>query len=190
MKDSNIKKIVTAALLAAMTCIATMIIKIPTPTFGYIHLGDGFVLLCGLILGPWGGALAAGIGSMFSDIFSGYASWALPTLIIKALTGGIAGLLFHHLKRIFSKGKGRYIALLIGGTVGETIMVLGYFLYEAGLAAFGSGSLSSTAIAAGIASSATGIPFNIVQGVVGILISILLLPALLKISDIREWIEK
>ena len=67
----NTKKMVTAALLAAFTCIATMIIKIPTPTFGYIHLGDGLVLLCGIILGPGIGALAAGIGSMFADIFSG-----------------------------------------------------------------------------------------------------------------------
>lgn len=74
MTNQNIKKLVVAALLTAMTCIATMIIKFPTPTFGYIHLGDGFVLLCGVVLGPVGGALAAGIGSMFSDIFSGYAS--------------------------------------------------------------------------------------------------------------------
>ena len=79
-----------------MTCVATMIIKIPTPTFGYIHPGDGFVLLCGVVLGPLPGALAAGIGSMFSDIFSGYVTWAPATFIIKALTGGIAGLLFHH----------------------------------------------------------------------------------------------
>lgn len=43
MTNQNIKKLVTAALLAAMTCVATMIIKIPTPTFGYIHPGDGFV---------------------------------------------------------------------------------------------------------------------------------------------------
>ncbi|WP_368368465.1 ECF transporter S component, partial [Roseburia hominis] len=41
MTNQNIKKLVTAALLAAMTCVATMIIKIPTPTFGYIHPGDG-----------------------------------------------------------------------------------------------------------------------------------------------------
>ena len=51
MTNQNIKKLVTAALLAAMTCVATMIIKIPTPTFGYIHPGDGFVLLCGVVLG-------------------------------------------------------------------------------------------------------------------------------------------
>ena len=89
----NTKKMVTAALLAAFTCIATMIIKIPTPTFGYIHLGDGLVLLCGIILGPGIGALAAGIGSMFADIFSGYMTWAPATLIIKALTACIAGFL-------------------------------------------------------------------------------------------------
>lgn len=87
MENKSLKKIVTAALLAAMTCIATMIIKVPTPTMGYIHLGDGFVLLCGVILGPVTGGLAAGIGSMFSDIFSGYVSWAPATFIIKALTG-------------------------------------------------------------------------------------------------------
>ena len=69
-------------------------------------------------------------------------------------------------------------------------MVIGYFLYEAGLAAFGSGEITTASIAAGIASSATGIPFNIVQGVAGIIISVLLLPILMKVADIREWITK
>lgn len=189
MKDSSIKKMVTAALLAAMTCIATMIIKIPTPTFGYIHPGDCFVLLSGVVLGPWAGALAGGIGSMFSDIFSGYASWALPTFLIKALTACIAGLLFHRLQHIIQSNKRRFIALLFAGISGESIMVIGYFLYEAGLAAFGSGGLTEASLAAGIASSALGIPFNIVQGVTGIILSLLLLPVLRKVSIIREWME-
>lgn len=190
MKDQNIKKMVTAALLAALTCIATMMIKIPTPTLGYIHPGDCFVILCGVVLGPWTGALAAGIGSMFSDIFSGYASFAPATLIIKALTALVAGLLFHKLERVLKSGKGRYAAILIGGLIGEAIMVLGYFLYEAALAAFGSGGFSSAALAAGLASSATGIPFNIIQGIVGIILALLLLPILLKIADEGKWIEK
>lgn len=189
MRNADIKRIVTAALLAAMTCIATMIIKIPTPTLGYIHLGDGFVLLCGIVLGPWGGALAAGIGSMFSDIFSGYAAWAPATLLIKALTAGIAGFLFHRLKRRKKTAASRYAFMIAGGIVGETIMVLGYFLYEAGIAAFGSGSFNQAAIAAGVVSSAAGIPFNIVQGAAGILICILLLPVLSKIPDVRDWLE-
>lgn len=131
----NTKKMVTAALLAAFTCIATMIIKIPTPTFGYIHLGDGLVLLCGIILGPGIGALAAGIGSMFADIFSGYMTWAPATLIIKALTACIAGLLFHKLRLNISSKANRSVRVVIGGIVGEALMVLGYFLFEAGLAA-------------------------------------------------------
>lgn len=190
MRNENLKKLVIAALLAAMTCVATMIIKFPTPTMGYIHLGDGFVLLCGVILGPWMGALAAGIGSMLSDLFSGYASWAPATFFIKALTACVAGLLFHRLQHSIKSDKSRYAAILIGGVIGETIMVIGYFLYEALLAAFANGGFTSAALAGGIASSATGIPFNILQGVTGIIISILLLPVLMKINDIREWMIK
>lgn len=186
----NTKKMVTAALLAAFTCIATMIIKIPTPTFGYIHLGDGLVLLCGIILGPGIGALAAGIGSMFADIFSGYMTWAPATLIIKALTACIAGLLFHKLHLNISSKANRSVRVVIGGIVGEALMVLGYFLFEAGLAAFANGSFSSAALATGIASSVAGIPFNIVQGVVGIILCLILLPVLSKINDVNEWVSK
>lgn len=185
---NNTKKLVISALMAAFTCVATMIIKFPTPTFGYIHLGDGLVLLCGIILGPAAGALSAGIGSMFADIFSGYMSWAPATFVIKALTALVAGLLFHKLQHTF---KGRYtrpVSVILGGLVGEAIMVIGYFLYEALVAAFSSGAFTSITLAAGFASSATGIPFNILQGAVGIIISLLLLPILSKIKEIGEWI--
>ena len=67
-------------------------------------------------------------------------------------------------------------------------MVTGYFLYETALAALGTGAVNRASIAAGIASSAAGIPFNIAQGVVGILLSVLLLPVLSKVPDVREWI--
>lgn len=75
MKNASLRKIIFAALMAALTTVATMIIRIPTPTQGYIHLGDGMVLLCGALLGPGLGALAAGIGSMLSDLFAGYMSY-------------------------------------------------------------------------------------------------------------------
>ena len=49
-KESGIqtRTVILASLMAALTCVGTMIIKIPTPTNGYIHPGDGFVLLSGL----------------------------------------------------------------------------------------------------------------------------------------------
>ena len=44
MKEKNkVRRIVMAALLAALTCVATMIIKIPSPLQGYVNLGDWMV---------------------------------------------------------------------------------------------------------------------------------------------------
>lgn len=85
MSDSKIKKMVLTALLAALTCVATMIIQIPSPMNGYVNLGDCFVLLSGWLLGPWLGFAAGGIGSMLADIFTGYAHYAPGTLVIKGL---------------------------------------------------------------------------------------------------------
>ncbi len=191
-KERSTKFIVTAALLAAFSCVATMIIKIPTPTFGYIHLGDALVLLCGMILGPVYGGLAAGIGSMLADLFSGYAAFAPATLIIKALTAVIAALLFRGIRKLSVKGNTTttsYLGLIISGAVAESFMVIGYFVFEIFLAMLSSGAFNGTTFAAGVSSSATGIPFNIVQGFVGILITLVLFPILNKIPDVKDWIQ-
>ena len=51
--NNNLKKLILAALFAALSCVATMSIRIPTPgTSGYIHPGDAIVILSGVILGP------------------------------------------------------------------------------------------------------------------------------------------
>ena len=97
MTGKNIRKLVLAALLAALTAVATMIIRIPTPTQGYIHLGDGMVLICGILLGPGLGALAAGIGSMMADLIGGYMAWVPGTFAIKALTALLGGWLYHRM---------------------------------------------------------------------------------------------
>ncbi|WP_099469962.1 ECF transporter S component [Konateibacter massiliensis] len=182
--NNKTKKLVIGALLAAFTTVATMAIKFPTPTFGYIHLGDGLVLLCGIILGPLGGALSAGIGSMFADIFSGYASFAPATLIIKAVTAMIAGFLFHRSKLKFSA------KTLVAGIPAELFMVFGYFAYEIFLTMIAAQSSSSSSLAAAVTASAAGIPFNLAQGVAGIVIALALLPILMKIDEIREWISR
>lgn len=53
MRDAKIKKLVLAALMAALTYVATSIVQIPSPMQGYVNLGDCIVLLSGWILGPW-----------------------------------------------------------------------------------------------------------------------------------------
>ena len=64
---SSVTLLVTTAMFAALTLLATSVLKIQTPTFGYIHLGDGLVLLAGIFLGPVFGGFAAGIGSALSE---------------------------------------------------------------------------------------------------------------------------
>ena len=56
------QKIALASMLAALCCVATMIIKIPSPLKGYLNLGDCIVLLSGWLLSPAYGFAAAGIG--------------------------------------------------------------------------------------------------------------------------------
>ena len=45
------KKTVFAALFAALTCVMTMLIKVPSPLKGYLNLGDSAVLVSGWFLG-------------------------------------------------------------------------------------------------------------------------------------------
>lgn len=177
----NTKTLVTSALLAALTCIATMVIQIKIGATGYIHPGDGFVLLCGAILGPFVGALAAGIGSMFADVFSGYVIYAPATLIIKALTAFVFGLIYQKSIKLFNKKHGQYTSIVLSGIVGESIVVLGYFVYEIFLKVSAGGVFNQSALNAAISTSAITIPLNTLQGIFGIIISLLLLPILDKI---------
>ncbi len=92
MKQKILKMVLTG-MMTALVFIGTRFIQIPTPaTGGYIHLGDGFVLISGLLLGPLYGGLAAGIGSALADILSGYAAWAFPTFLIKGIMAVITGI--------------------------------------------------------------------------------------------------
>lgn len=171
MMNKKTRTIILAALMAALTTVATMIIRIPTPTLGYIHLGDGMVLLCGILLGPGVGALAAGIGSMLADLFGGYMAWVPGTFLIKALTALIGGWLYHRLSRI-----GRLnapVRTVLAGIPAEIVMVFGYFAYEIGMEVAAGSAAGAAAVAV-----AAGVPFNIVQGLAGVIVSAVLLPVL------------
>lgn len=155
MNDKKIHRLVVSALMAALTFVATMVVRIPTPTNGYVNLGDCFVLLSGWLLGPlWGGA-AAGIGSMLTDLLAGYTLYVPGTFLIKGLDALVASLIFRAVKRSTA-------AAIVSGVVGELIMVGGYFLYEATYCQYGIGA-------------AVGIPGNLIQGAVGLAVGVLLL---------------
>ena len=151
-----------AALMAALCCVATMIVKIPSPLKGYVNLGDCIVLLSGWILSPAYAFLAAGLGSALADVFSGYIIYAPATFVIKGL---MAIIVFYCFKILHNK-LGNLTSRIIGGVLAEIMMILGYFVFEGFLYGF--------------APSIVNIPANAVQGVAGIIIGIILIKILEK----------
>ncbi|MCR5650091.1 MAG: ECF transporter S component [Lachnospiraceae bacterium] len=179
---SSTRILVAAALLSALVFISTTVIKIPTPTFGYIHIGDGFVLLSGLLLGPVAGGLAAGFGSALSDIIGGYASWAPATFMIKFLTAATASLLFSLLTKN-RETKTKRLYLLLPSVAAELVMTLGYFLYNIIFLSFINTGSERTALASAVTLSAAEIPFNLMQALFGMIILLLCYPILSRVSE-------
>jgi len=153
MRDNKLRKLVLAALFAALSTVMTLVIQVPSPMQGYVNLGDCAVLLAAWVLGPVYGGAAAGIGSMLADLISGYAHYAPGTLLIKLAMGVAAALLFRMGKE--AGGKRLLAAQVVSGVAAEVIMVAGYFGY------------ASLWLGKGLAAAAS-IPGNIVQGVFGL----------------------
>lgn len=154
--NSKTNKLVLAALLAALTCVATMIIKIPSPLKGYLNLGDCIVLTSGWLLPPAYGFLAAGLGSALADVFSGYVTYAPATFIIK----GLMALVAYGAFKVLRNKLGNLPSRIISGVLSEILMVLGYFVFESFLY--------------GMLPSMVNIPANAVQGVAGVIIGVVI----------------
>jgi uncharacterized membrane protein len=172
IKSDNLKKSVTAALFAALTCVSTMVIQIPSPMQGYVNLGDSFVLLSGWLLGPAYGFGAAGIGSMLADLLTGYAHYAPATFLIKGLMAVIGAVIY----RTAGKALPAYprAARVLSGSAGEIFMVIGYFLY------------ACLILGNGLAAAAS-IPGNLMQGLFGVVASVLLIEILGRTGLIRKY---
>ena len=148
---SRVLVLTESALLTAAVYIATTLLKVPVPvTQGYIHLGDGLILLGAGILG-WPAVAAAAIGSALADLLGGYTLYVLPTLLIKAAVAATAVL-------FLSPGRPRFFPWL-GYLVSELIMVAGYFLAEWIFLGYG------------LAGALSAVPANLVQGLSGVIIA-------------------
>lgn len=164
MKLEKTLKLTYTAMLTAMVCVATMLIRIPTMV-GYTNLGDGFILLSAFLFGPFYGAVAGGVGSMLADILSGYAFYAPATLIIKGLIAVIAALLW---KAMSKSGGDKVWKKILASLVAELWMAAGYWTFETLFLGEAKAALAS-------------IPNNIAQGLVGVVLGMVLYYALSKL---------
>lgn len=149
-------------MMAALVFVATYFFKLPVSiTQGYIHLGDGFILLGASLLG-WASVPAAAIGSALADLLGGYTLYILPTFVIKGLVAAVAvGAL---------RAKRPYwltVALLAAA---ELLMVAGYFVTEWLLLGYG------------LAAAAGAVAPNLVQGLSGVALGAVLIPLLRRVK--------
>ena len=162
----KVKMLVLTALFIALGYVATTVLMVPSPTGGYMNLGDTVVILGAYLLGPVYGAIAGGVGPALADLLSGYGIYVPATLVIKALMGLAAALLYRALKK-------QNWALVVCGVAAEAIMVIGYWLFDGILV----GSL---------AGSAAGLPSNFVQAAFGLIVSTLLALVLKRSGYVRR----
>ena len=169
----RVKQLALTGLFAALGCVATMALQIPSPTGGYLNLGDTVVVLGAWMLGPVYGAVAGGVGPAMADLLSGYAVYVPGTLVIKAVMALTAAGLYRGLKK---RG------LLLCAAAAEALMVAGYWLFDGLLAALSGGGAFGLCLTA----AAVGIPSNLVQAAFGAAASTLLAMALRRSGYVRR----
>lgn len=167
MKNQKLKLTIISALFAALICVATMVVKIPTPLNGYINLGDCVILVAAFTLPCGYGFLAAGIGSCLADILSGYTAYAPATFVIK----GFMVLVVCLVTKLLKVNKSNFVKV-VSGVLAELTMVLGYYIFEGFMYGF--------------VPSLANIPMNLIQGVAGLVLAVVLI----KVLEKQKLIEK
>lgn len=124
-KKWNFADTAVVAALTALTAVATLLVRVPVPaTNGYFNIGDVFIILAGLWLGPRAGFIVGAVGSAAADAI-GFPVYIPATFIIKGCEGMVTGLI----------GRNSTVTELlrpaIAAGAGAITMVAGYFTFEA-----------------------------------------------------------
>ena len=146
-------RITTTAIFMAMN-IALSSFGIPVPG-GHLYLCDVIICLAAILLGPLEALAVGGIGSFLGDLLF-YPLPMFVSLVTHGLQAVVISLIAHRTFREHPK-----LASGIGVSVGAVIMIVGYTL--------GKGLIYSTWEYAFIK-----LPYEIAQGVIGAVLSMLL----------------
>ena len=172
-------KLCAAAVLTAIVFVGNYLrITMPVPVGGVTSftLANILCALAGILLGPWYGFLAAGLGSAFYDLTNpNYVAEAPITLLTKGMYGLIAGLVLYYL---FKNAKEKYGAQVASAACAAVSYMLVYSIkvyYYNGMLI--SGFTEPVQCWAGVLSR---LPATITNGVIAIIFAPILGVALMK----------
>lgn len=179
--SSSTVSLVQMGLMIAITCVATMVIKVPTLFgVGYDHLGDSMVFLGAILFGKKKGAITAAIGMSLADLLLGYAYYIPFTFVIKGIMAYIAASIAY---RRGYKGN-NMLNNILGFILGGAWMVFGYFLAKIVVVQYI--VIKADSFNKALLIALAGIQGNIGQVTVGMLIAIPLVKALKSRLKIKQ----
>jgi uncharacterized membrane protein len=121
-KSTSVYRLAAIGMMSAVAFVSNYL-SIPIGDVTRIHFGNVFCVLSGLLLGPVGGGLSAGIGAFFYDLTNPlYADEALITFALKFMLAFLAGSFAHangRRARVFSWN-------LTGAVTGSVVYVVMY----------------------------------------------------------------
>ena len=117
----TIRALTKSAVFAALIFLSTTYLSFPLPVMGYIHPGDGIILLAAALLPMPYSLGAAVIGAGLADLAAGFPMYIPATIVIKAAT---VALISYRTKKVVAP---RNLTALL-----PVILVCagGYYLYE------------------------------------------------------------
>lgn len=159
------KWITYTAILTALV-VATSIIP-PLPLGPYnIYWCDGMIMTGAYLMDPISSFIIGGLGSALYDFGLGKVQTALPSLIIHGLQGAAVSVFLHI---VFGKFKTETLWATLSGIIGGLIVICGYLLYYWAIAPLVTGNAKF-----GWSYAAVRVPRNIIQEIIGIILSVLL----------------
>lgn len=120
-------KLCMAAAMAALVALGSKLeIQIPSVLgSNRFHLGNVMCALSGLLLGPWWGALASGLGSAIFDLFDPLRIMESPiTFVTKGVYGLVAGVVYF---KVF-KGRSNYVTEAVSTTAAAVSYIAIYLV--------------------------------------------------------------
>jgi uncharacterized membrane protein len=184
-KSLTTKKMVITALMAALTVAGSSLrIVLPLEIAGTtaFHLGNVMCALSGILLGPWLGGLAAGLGSAIFDMLNPlYISEAWITFLFKGAYGLAAGLViraghwnFGYLKSLFAS---------IAGAITYAVLYLAKSYFYSGLLL---GGLTPAAALTSVVSKLPATTFNAAVAIIAAPLLAVSLKRALKASKLLD----
>lgn len=169
------KRIAMAGMLAALTVAGSALrIKIPVDIGGTtaFHLGNVMCALSGILLGPWLGGTAAGLGSLIYDLTDpAYISECWLTFLMKFAYGMVTGLVIRAGKKEWGYGKAT-LATLAGAITYAILYLVKSFLKTM--------IVSGVAADAALIAVATKLPATIFNAAVAVIFTPILAIAIRK----------